>query len=252
MCVRLQNLHESTPIEMANTIAVPIATAVRVEVRVEVRAPAARTAAPYTSTVPSTAMCLCVRLQNTHEDPAPVRSEAKYTEKARKTLLAQAMHGVEPTKKELNKLKQQYFRKDYNAWLKRQERAAKRAAKRRVRDEEDEAVLAGIVAELGARAGAELGAELGFESFGTLVRTLIQVEPPVRTLIQVEPRTSVDPRLRPCGADNNSEQLSSPLPALLSPSVLSSPAPALGPLPSTLSRAAFTPSSLSSLFGDRS
>ena len=51
-------------------------------VRVEVRAPAARTAAPYTSTVPSTAMCLCVRLQNTHEDPAPVRSDAKYTEKA--------------------------------------------------------------------------------------------------------------------------------------------------------------------------
>ena len=248
MCVRLQNKHESTPIEMANTIAVPIATAVRVEVRVEVRAPAARTAAPYTSTVPSTAMCLCVRLQNTHEDPAPVRSDAKYTEKARKTLLAQAMDGVEPTKKELNKLKQQYFRKDNNAWLKRQERAKKR----RVRDKEDEAVLAGIVAELGARAGAELGAELGFESFGTLVRTLIQVEPPVRTLIQVEPRTSVDPRLRPCGADNNSEQLSSPQPALLSPSVLSSPAPALGPLPSTLSRAAFTPSSLSSLFGDRS
>ena len=33
LCVRLQNLHESTPIEMANTIAVPIATAVRVEVR---------------------------------------------------------------------------------------------------------------------------------------------------------------------------------------------------------------------------
>ena len=202
MCVRLQNLHESTPIEMANTIAVPIATAVRVEVRVKVRAPAARTAAPYTSTVPSTAMCLCVRLQNTHEDPAPVRSDAKYTEKARKTLLAQAMHGVEPTKKELNKLKQQYFRKDSNAWRKRQERAKKR----RVRDKEDEAVLAGIVAELGARAGA----------------------------------------------NNHSEQLSSPLPALLSPSVLSSPAPALGPLPSTLSRAAFTPSSLSSLFGDRS
>ena len=220
MCVRLQNKHESTPIEMANTIAVPIATAVRVP----------------------------LRLQNTHEDPPPVSSDAKYTEKARKTLLEQAMDGVEPTIKELNKLKQQYFRKDNNAWLKRQERAKKR----RVRDKEDEAVLAGIVAELGARAGAELGAELGFESFGTLVRTLIQVEPPVRTLIQVEPRTSVDPRLRPCGADNNSEQLSSPLPALLSPSVLSSPAPALGPLPSTLSRAAFTPSSLSSLFGDRS
>ena len=169
MCVRLQNKHESTPIEMANTIAVPIATAVRVP----------------------------LRLQNTHEDPPPVSSDAKYTEKARKTLLAQAMHGVEPTKKELNKLKQQYFRKDYNAWLKRQERAKKR----RVRDKEDEAVLAGIVAELGARAGAVLGAELGCESFGTLVRTLIQVEPPVRTLIQVEPRTSVDPRLRPCGAD---------------------------------------------------
>ena len=239
MCVRLQNKRESTPIEMANTIAVPIATAVRVEVRVEVRAPAARTAAPYTSTVPSTAMCLCVRLQNTHEDPAPVRSDAKYTEKARKTLLAQAMHGVEPTKKELNKLKQQYFRKDYNAWLKRQERAAKR----RVRDEEDEAVLAGIVAELEARAGAELGAELGFESFGTLVRTLIQVEPPVRTLIQVEPRTSVDPRLRPCGADNNSEPLSPQPPALsLQPSVVSSPPPALGPQQSTPSP--FTPSSL--------
>ena len=141
-------------------------------------------------------MCLCVRLQNTHEDPAPVRSDAKYTEKARKTLLAQAMHGVEPTKKELNKLKQQYFRKDYNAWLKRQERAKKR----RVRDKEDEAVLAGIVAELGARAGA----------------------------------------------DNHSEQLSSPLPAL-SPSVLSSPAPT-----SLSSLSSLTPSSLSSLFGDRS
>ena len=166
MCVRLQNKHESTPIEMANTIAVPIATAVRVP----------------------------LRLQNTHEDPPPVSSDAKYTEKARKTLLEQAMDGVEPTIKELNKLKQQYFRKDSNAWLKRQERAKKR----RVRDKEDEAVVAGIVAELGARAGA----------------------------------------------DNHSEQLSSPLPALLSPSVLSSPAPT-----SLSSLSSLTPSSL---FGDRS
>ena len=50
--------------------------------------------------------------------------------------------------------------------------------------------------------------------------------------------TSVDPRLRPCGADINSESssspplaLSSPPPALLSPQARSSPPPALSPPP---------------------
>ena len=43
--------------------------------------------------------------------------------------------------------------------------------------------------------------------------------------------TSVDPRLRPCGADINSESSSSPPPALLSPQARSSPPPALSPLP---------------------
>ena len=38
--------------------------------------------------------------------------------------------------------------------------------------------------------------------------------------------TSVDPRLRPCGADINSESSSSPPPALLSPQARSSPPPA--------------------------
>ena len=182
----------------------------------------ARTAAPYTS-LPHLQRCACAQKH-------PLLSDPKYTEKARETLLALAMDGQEITTAMLKKLKQDYYRKDYNAWLKWE----KRAEHRRVRDEKDKAVLAGLVAA---------AAELGFESVGTLVRTLIQVEPPVRTLIQVEPRTSVDPRLRPCGADNNSEPLSPQPPALsLQPSVVSSPPPALGPQQSTPSP--FTPSSL--------
>ena len=69
-------------------------------------------------------MCLCVRLQNPHEKP--VRSDAKYTEKARKTLLALAMHGQQPTTGMLKKLKQEYYRKDYDAWKKRKSRLQER------------------------------------------------------------------------------------------------------------------------------
>ena len=70
------------------TVAVPAVLAVRVEVRV----PAARTAAPYTSLprhLPSTAMCLCVQLQDSHERPS--RHDPKYRDQARKNLLANFM-----------------------------------------------------------------------------------------------------------------------------------------------------------------
>ena len=69
--VRMETLTEiamATEME-TTTVAVPAVLAVRVEVRV----PAARTAAPYTSLprhLPSTAMCLCVQLQDSHEQPS--------------------------------------------------------------------------------------------------------------------------------------------------------------------------------------
>ena len=79
-----------TPTEMATetettTVAVPAVLAVRVEVR----APAARTAAPYTSLprhLPSTAMCLCVQLQDSHVKPS--KANRKYMDQARIVLLA--------------------------------------------------------------------------------------------------------------------------------------------------------------------
>ena len=84
-------------------------------------------------------MCLCVRLQNPHEKPR--KNDPKYTDKARKTLLALAMSRQALTLDMLRKLKQEYYRKDYNAWMKRQSRAIKR----RARDEQDAAVLAELV-----------------------------------------------------------------------------------------------------------
>ena len=94
-CRHHQPVRMATPIEMATemettTVAVPAVLAVRVEVRV----PAARTAAPYTSLprhLPSTAMCLCVQLQDSHEKPS--KDDPKYMDQARNALLAKSASG---------------------------------------------------------------------------------------------------------------------------------------------------------------
>ena len=233
--------------EMETTVAVPAVLAVRVEVRV----PAARTAAPYTSLprhLPSTAMCLCVQLQDSHEQPS--RRDPKYRDQARKNLLTKFMSGQQITYRMLRKEMQRCFRVDYKRWHKQHIRAKTR----RARDEAEATRLA----------------ELGLGPLGTLVahhahareahtqrarthahaqraRTHAHAHAPgaraharltraTRTHTRAHTHTraratSVDPRLRPCGADSNSESSSSPPPALLSPQARSSPPPALSPPP---------------------
>ena len=126
--VRMETLTEiamATEME-TTTVAVPAVLAVRVEVRV----PAARTAAPYTSLprhLPSTAMCLCVQLQDSHEQPS--RHDPKYMEQARKNLLAKFMSGQEITYRMLRKEMQRCFRVDYQRWHKQHIRAKTRHAR---------------------------------------------------------------------------------------------------------------------------
>ena len=145
--VRMETLTEiamATEME-TTTVAVPAALAERVEVRV----PAARTAAPYTSLprhLPSTAMCLCVQLQDSHEQPS--RHDPKYREQARKNLLAK-LSGQEITSCMLRKEMQRCFRVDYQRWHKQHIRAKTR----RARDEAEATQLA----------------ELGLGPLGTLV-----------------------------------------------------------------------------------
>ena len=120
----------AAPIEMA-AAAMPAVLAVLVEVRV----PAARTAAPYTYLphhLPSTAMCLCVQLQDSHERP-PSKDDPKYMDQARKALLAKMMFGQKITMRMLRKEAKKFHRKDYQKWNKQHNRAKKRHA----RDEED-------------------------------------------------------------------------------------------------------------------
>ena len=141
----LTEIAKATEME-TTTVAVPAALAERVEVRV----PAARTAAPYTSLprhLPSTAMCLCVQLQDSHEQPS--RHDPKYMEQARKNLLAKFMSGQEITSCMLRKEMQRCFRVDY----KRCHKQHIRAKTRRARDEAEATQLA----------------ELGLGPLGTLV-----------------------------------------------------------------------------------
>ena len=141
----LTEIAKATEME-TTTVAVPAALAERVEVRV----PAARTAAPYTSLprhLPSTAMCLCVQLQDSHEQPS--RHDPKYKEQARKNLLAKFMSGQAITCGMLRKETQGCFRVDSHRWHKQHIRAIAR----RARDEAEATQLA----------------ELGLGPLGTLV-----------------------------------------------------------------------------------
>ena len=227
----------ATPTELAaemvtTTVAVPHVLAVRVEVRV----PAARTAAPYASLprhLPSTAMCLCVQLQDSHVKPS--KDDPKYMDQARNALLAMLASGQEITLAMLRKETQKQWRKAYNRWNKQHNRTKKRRSRTAMRL-----------------------AELGFGRLSTLVRTLtlsclILVlfrrsprtcarghaharAPGARAHARLTRATRAHTRLRPCGADvgesSSSPPLacSSPQPALLSPQASASPAPKLSPL----------------------
>jgi hypothetical protein len=119
-------------IEMA-AAAMPAVLAVLVEVRV----PAARTAAPYTYLprhLPSTAMCLCVQLQ----DSPPSKDDPKYMNQARNALLAKMMSGQKITMRMLRKEAKKFHRREYQTWNKQHNRAKKRHA----RDEKDATLLA--------------------------------------------------------------------------------------------------------------
>ena len=71
-------------------------------------------------------MCLCVQLQDSHEKPS--KDDPKYTDQARNALLAKIMSGQEITMDMLRKEKQKCWRKDYNRWNKRHNRAKARRA----------------------------------------------------------------------------------------------------------------------------
>ena len=92
-------------------------------------------------------MCLCVQLQDSHEQPS--RHDPKYREQARKNLLAKFMSGQEITYCMLRKEMQRCFRVDYQRWHKQHIRAKTR----RARDEAEATQLA----------------ELGLGPLGTLV-----------------------------------------------------------------------------------
>ena len=81
----------------------------------------------------STAMCICVRLQ----DEKPSRADPKYVEKACIALLKQVENGQEVTRCMLQKETQRCFRRDYKAWNKRKH--AKKMP--RARDENDQKLL---------------------------------------------------------------------------------------------------------------
>ena len=92
-------------------------------------------------------MCLCVQLQDSHEQPS--RHDPKYREQARKNLLAKFMSGQAITCRMLRKETQRCFRVDYQRWHKQHIRAKTR----RARDEAEATQLA----------------ELGLGPLGTLV-----------------------------------------------------------------------------------
>ena len=124
----LTEIAKATEME-TTTVAVPAALAERVEVRV----PAARTAAPYTSLprhLPSTAMCLCVQLQ----DSPPSKDDPQYMDQARNALLAKMMSGQKITMRMLRKEAKKFHRREYQTWNKQHNRAKKRHA----RDEEED------------------------------------------------------------------------------------------------------------------
>ena len=66
-------------------------------------------------------MCLCVQLQDSHEQPS--RHDPKYKEQARKNLLAKFMSGQAITCRMLRKETQRCFRVDYQRWHKQHIRA---------------------------------------------------------------------------------------------------------------------------------
>ena len=65
----------------------------------------------------STAMCICVRLQDPNEKP--LRTDSKYFEKACKALLKKVESGQDVTYRMLQKEKQRFYRRDYKAWHKK-------------------------------------------------------------------------------------------------------------------------------------
>ena len=84
---------------------------------------------------PSTAMCICVRLQDPNEKP--LRADPKYFEKARVALLKKVESGQEVTRRMLQEETQRFFRRDYKAWNKR----VHAMKKERARDENDQKLL---------------------------------------------------------------------------------------------------------------
>lgn len=91
---------------------------------------------------PSTAMCICVRLQDLNEKPS--KAAPKYIQQARVALLKKAASGQVVTWRMLRTETQRLYRLDYKAWHKRVQKMVQRA-----NDENDNEVL---LAELGFRA----------------------------------------------------------------------------------------------------
>ena len=85
-------------------------------------------------------MCLCVQLQDSHEKP--YKDNPKYLLQAHKILLAAAAAGEAITVDMLRKETHHQWRKDYNRWNKKHNRALNRAKALRARDATDAALLA--------------------------------------------------------------------------------------------------------------